>query len=153
MTQTKNRKRSGGRNAPFESTIYNYTWKFEKKKKGSLLDESGGDNTGCACQVGEVLHTVGLCPMDTVTLIPLVDEPQRNGSFGHADMQLSTNHWSHNIFAYFLAVCWTAGRCYFQRDGVTTIRLIQSFFEDRVISKDLSPRRSPDLIPPNFLWV
>jgi len=48
---------------------------------------------------------------------------------------------------------------YFQQDGATShtshvsMAEIQSFFGDRVISKGLWPRRSPDLTPPDyFLW-
>ena len=48
---------------------------------------------------------------------------------------------------------------YFQQDGATShtshVRMaeIQSFFGDRVISKGLRPRRSPDLTSPDyFLW-
>jgi len=48
---------------------------------------------------------------------------------------------------------------YFQQDGATShtshvsIAEIQSFFGDRVTSKGLWPRRSPDLTPPDyFLW-
>jgi len=48
---------------------------------------------------------------------------------------------------------------YFQQDGATfhtshaNMAEIQSFFDDRVISKGLWPPRSPDLTPPNyFLW-
>jgi len=48
---------------------------------------------------------------------------------------------------------------YFQQDGATSytshasMAEIQSFFDDRVISRGLWPPRSPDLTPPNyFLW-
>jgi len=48
---------------------------------------------------------------------------------------------------------------YFQQDGATShtshvsMTEIQSFYGDRVISKGLWPRRSPDLTPPDyFLW-
>lgn len=49
---------------------------------------------------------------------------------------------------------------YFQHDGATahtantTLALLRStFHEDRVISKDLWPPRSPDLTPPDFFFV
>ena len=48
---------------------------------------------------------------------------------------------------------------YFQRDGATchtsneSMTEIESFFDDRIISKALWPPRSPDLSPPDFfLW-
>jgi hypothetical protein len=48
---------------------------------------------------------------------------------------------------------------YFQQDGATchtsnaSMALIQSFFDDRIISKNLWPPRSPDLTSPDFfLW-
>jgi len=48
---------------------------------------------------------------------------------------------------------------YFQQEGATShtshasMAEIQYFFGDRVISKGLWPRRSPDLTPPDyFLW-
>jgi len=48
---------------------------------------------------------------------------------------------------------------YFQQDGATShtshasMAEIQSFFGDRVISKEIWPPRSPDLVPPDyFLW-
>ena len=48
---------------------------------------------------------------------------------------------------------------YFQQDGATchtsneSMTEIESFFDDRIISKALWPPRSPDLSPPNFfLW-
>jgi len=48
---------------------------------------------------------------------------------------------------------------YFQQDGATchtwneSMAEIESFFDDRIISKDLWPPRSPDLSPPDFfLW-
>ncbi|KAJ4442689.1 hypothetical protein ANN_04278 [Periplaneta americana] len=48
---------------------------------------------------------------------------------------------------------------YFQQDGATchtsneSMELIASFFDDRIISRNLWPPRSPDLITPNFfLW-
>jgi len=48
---------------------------------------------------------------------------------------------------------------YFQQDGATchtsneSMAEIESFFDDRIISKALWPPRSPDLSPPNsFLW-
>jgi hypothetical protein len=50
-------------------------------------------------------------------------------------------------------------RGFFQQDGATchtsndSIAKIESFFEDRIISKGLWPPRSPDLTPPDlFLW-
>ena len=45
---------------------------------------------------------------------------------------------------------------YFQQDGATchtsneSITEIESFFDDRIISKALWPPRSPDLSPPDF---
>ena len=49
---------------------------------------------------------------------------------------------------------------YFQQDGATchnsneSMTEIESFFDDRIISKALWPLRSPDLSPPDFfLWV
>ena len=48
---------------------------------------------------------------------------------------------------------------YYQKDGTTyhtsnaSMREIESFFQDRVISKNLWPHRSPDLTPADFfLW-
>jgi len=48
---------------------------------------------------------------------------------------------------------------YFQKDGATCLTSnesmteIESFFDDRIISKALWPPRSPDLSPPDlFLW-
>ena len=48
---------------------------------------------------------------------------------------------------------------YYQQDGATcrtsnaSMRQIQSFFKDRIISKNLWPPRSPDLMPADFfLW-
>ena len=48
---------------------------------------------------------------------------------------------------------------YFQQDGATchtsneSMTEIESFFDDRIISKALWPPRSPDLSPPDFfLW-
>ena len=48
---------------------------------------------------------------------------------------------------------------YFQQDGATchtsndSVTEIESFFDDRIISKALWPPRSPDLSPPDFfLW-
>lgn len=50
-------------------------------------------------------------------------------------------------------------RGYFQQDGATAhttrgnLTYLAEFFEDRVISRDLWPPRSPDLTPPDFfLW-
>jgi hypothetical protein len=48
---------------------------------------------------------------------------------------------------------------WYQQDGVTchtsngTVTLLKQFFDDRIISKNLWPPRSPDLTPPDFfLW-
>ena len=48
---------------------------------------------------------------------------------------------------------------YYQQDGATchtsntSMREIESFFQDRIISKNLWPPRSPDLMPADFfLW-
>jgi hypothetical protein len=48
---------------------------------------------------------------------------------------------------------------YFQQDGATchtsnaSMRVIESYFCDRLISKNMWPPRSPDLTPPDFfLW-
>ena len=45
------------------------------------------------------------------------------------------------------------------QDGATahtvksTMQFLRNFFDDRIISRDLWPRRSPDLSPPDFyLW-
>jgi hypothetical protein len=48
---------------------------------------------------------------------------------------------------------------YFQQDGATchtsneSMAKIESFFDDRIISKALWPPRSPDLSPPDFFPV
>jgi hypothetical protein len=49
--------------------------------------------------------------------------------------------------------------CCLQQDGVTshtvnsTMEMLKQFFNDRIISKNLRPPRSPDLSPPDyFLW-
>ena len=48
---------------------------------------------------------------------------------------------------------------YFQQDGATchtsndSMTEIESFFDDRIISKALWPPRSPDLSPPDFLFL
>ena len=48
---------------------------------------------------------------------------------------------------------------YFQQDGATchtsngSMTEIESFFDDRIISKALWPPRSPDLSPPDFFPV
>jgi hypothetical protein len=51
------------------------------------------------------------------------------------------------------------GEVYFQQDGATfrtpnaNMRKIESYFGDRLISKNQWPPRSPDLMPPDFfLW-
>ena len=48
---------------------------------------------------------------------------------------------------------------YYQQDGATchtsnaSVRVIESFFKDRIISKNLWPPRSPNLTPADFfLW-
>jgi hypothetical protein len=49
-------------------------------------------------------------------------------------------------------------KAYFQQDGATrhtsnaSVREIESYFGDRLISKNLWPPRSPDLTPHFFLW-
>ena len=45
--------------------------------------------------------------------------------------------------------------CWFQQDGAThavneTMNMLRDFFGDRLISKNIWPRSSPDLTPPNF---
>jgi hypothetical protein len=49
--------------------------------------------------------------------------------------------------------------CWLQQDGATshtansTTEMLKQFFDDRIISKNLWPLRSPDLTPPDyFLW-
>jgi hypothetical protein len=49
--------------------------------------------------------------------------------------------------------------CWLQQDGATshtansTMEMLKQFFDDRIISKNLWPPRSPDLTPPDyFLW-
>jgi hypothetical protein len=49
--------------------------------------------------------------------------------------------------------------CRYKQDGATrdtsneTVTLLKQFFDDRIISKNLWPPRSPDLSPPDFfLW-
>jgi hypothetical protein len=46
--------------------------------------------------------------------------------------------------------------CWLQQDGATshtansTIKMLKQFFDDRIISKNLWPPRSPDLTPPDY---
>jgi hypothetical protein len=49
--------------------------------------------------------------------------------------------------------------CWLQQDGATShtpnsmIEMLKQFCDDRIISKNLCPQRSPDLTPPDyFLW-
>jgi hypothetical protein len=49
--------------------------------------------------------------------------------------------------------------CWYQQDGATchtsneTMTLLKQFLDDRIISKNLWPPRSPDLTPPRFFLV
>ena len=59
--------------------------------------------------------------------------------------QLTDDELSHGYFQEDSAKCHTSR---------ASMREIESFFKDRIISKNLWPPRFPDLTPPNFfLWV
>jgi hypothetical protein len=46
--------------------------------------------------------------------------------------------------------------CWLQQDGAishtanSTMEMLKQFFDDRIISKNLWPPRSPDLVPPDY---
>ena len=74
---------------------------------------------------------------------------------------INSQNYCDNILRPFIAEFGQFERenAFFQQDGATahtannTMHFLKQCFEDRIISKDLWPPRSPDLSPPDFyLW-
>ena len=95
---------------------------------------------------GDICHSLTPCPFETHFNI-------QGDSLARGPKLLSIKNYVNQLMDDEL----TTGYC--QQDGATchtsnvSMREIESFFQDRIISKNLWPPRSPDLTPADsFLW-